>query len=269
MHADVAAFVKACLTCQQVKDPTHLPYDLLQPLPVPSALWEDISLDFITGLPSFQNNTVILVVVDRFSKAAHFGMLPTSFSIVKVAELFIQMICRLHGMPKSIVSDRDPIFMSRFWQELFKLNQTKLCMSSAYHLQSDGQTEIVNKLVQQYLRAFVHDHPKLWGRFLQWAEWNYNTAVHSSTGLPPFQVVYGKPPPTIADYVTGSSLNEDVDMELTTRDVLLSKLRSKLLKAQTAMKFYADKHRMSHPFKISDLDFVKLRPYRQISVGGS
>lgn len=88
MKQDVVHFVNACVTCQQTKIPTHLPYGLLQPLPIPSGVWEDISLDFIIGLPSFQTNTVILVVVDRFSKAAHFGMLHTNFTAVKVAELF-------------------------------------------------------------------------------------------------------------------------------------------------------------------------------------
>ena len=155
---------------QQIKSPTQLPYGLLQPIPPPMAVWEDISLDFITGLPSFQSYYVILVVVDRFSKAAHFGMLPTNFSVVKVAELFASMVCKLHGMPKSIISDRDPVFMSNFWKELFQMSDTKLRMSSAYHPQSNGQTKAVNKVLEQYLRAFVHAEPKLWGKYLHWAE---------------------------------------------------------------------------------------------------
>ena len=170
MKHDVTDYVKKCITCQQIKSPSQLPYGLLQPLPLPTAVWEDISLDFITGLPSFQNYTVILVVVDRFSKAAHFGMLPTAFTAIVVAELFAVLVCKLHGMPKSIVSDRDPIFMSKFWQELFRLSDTKLWISTAYHPQSDGQTEAMNKVLQQYLRAFVHDRPKQWGKYLHWEE---------------------------------------------------------------------------------------------------
>lgn len=164
-------------------------YGLLQPLPAPQGVWEDISLDFIIGLPSFQNHTVILVVVDRFLKAAHLGMLPTNFTAAKVAELFAQLIYRMHGMPKSIMSDRDPIFLSKFWKELFQLNGTKLRMSTAYHPQTDGQTEVVNKALQQYLRCFAHQQPHTWGKYLHWAKWHYTTAIHSSTSLSPFHVL--------------------------------------------------------------------------------
>lgn len=186
MKQDVATFVNACTVCMQTKHSTHQPYGLLEPLPIPNGIWEDISLDFITGLPSFQSHTIILVVVDRLSKAVHFGILPTNFTASKVADLFAQMVCKLHGMPKSIVSDQDPIFTNHFWWELFKVSGTKLRMSIAYHPQRDGQTEIVNKMLQQYLRCFVHEQSKHWGRFLHWAEWHYNTSKHTSTGLSPF-----------------------------------------------------------------------------------
>lgn len=186
MKQDVVDFVNSCSVCQQTKIPSHLPYGLLQPLPIPNGVWEDLSLDFITRLPSFQTHTVILVVVDRFSKAAHFGTLPTNFSAIKVADLFARMICRLHGMPKSIVSDRDPIFLSKFWQELFRLCGTKLRMSTTSHPQSDGQTEVVNKVLQQYLRCFCHHKPNSWGKYLHWAEWNYFRSLlnwpHSISG---------------------------------------------------------------------------------------
>jgi hypothetical protein len=118
MKQDVIDMVKACLVCQQVKSTTHSPYGLLNPLPIPEGIWEDISLDFVVGLPSFQTYTVILVIVDRLSKAVHLGLLPTHFNASKVAELFAKMICTQHGMPKSIVSDRDPVFLSQFWHEV-------------------------------------------------------------------------------------------------------------------------------------------------------
>jgi hypothetical protein len=165
MKSDVIQFINSCQVCQQTKIPAQLPYGLLQPLPIPAGVWEDISMDFIVGLPSFQRFTVIFVVVYRFSKAAHFGMLPTQFTAIQVADLFTKMICKLHGMPKSIVSDRDPIFLSKFWQQLFRLSGTKLRMSTAYHPQSDGQTEVVNKALQQYLRCFVHNKPSKLGQY--------------------------------------------------------------------------------------------------------
>jgi hypothetical protein len=262
MRKEVSEFVKACLVCQQTKPMTHSPYGLLQPLPIPDRVWEDISLDFVIGLPSFQTNTVILVVVDRLSKAAHFGMLPTQFTAVRVADLFAKMICRLHRMPRSIVSDRDVIFLSKFWKELFRLSGTKLRMSSAYHPQSDGQTEIVNKVLQQYLRCFVHEQPRRWGEFLHWAEWHYNTAIHTSTGLSPFQVVYGRAPPNLTDYVPGTTALQAVEATMMERTEILELLKRKLLKAQETMKLIADKKRVVHQFKEGDLVFVKLRPYR-------
>jgi hypothetical protein len=207
-------------------------------------------------------------VVDRLSKAAHFGSLPTQFTAVKVADLFAKMVCKLHGMPRSMVSDRDPIFLSHFWQELFRLGGTKLRMSTAYHPQSDGQTEIVNKVLQQYLRCFAHDKPTQWGQYLHWAEWHYNTAIHTTTGLTPFQVVYGRPPPALTDYIPGSSPIQAIDATLTDRETMLQNLKNKLLKAQAAMKLQADQHRIPHKFKVGDLVFVKLRPYRQIFVMG-
>ena len=159
MTKDVVEFVSKCLACQQTKVPTHSPYGLLHPLPIPIGIWEAVSADFIVGLLSFQNYTVILVVVDKLSKAAHFGMLRSSFNAAQVAQLFVEMVCKLPGMPKSILSNRDPIFMSQFWRELFNLSGTKLRMTIAYHPQGDGQAEVVNRILQQYLRAFVHHQP--------------------------------------------------------------------------------------------------------------
>lgn len=193
MKQDIREYIMRCSDCQHTKYIPQKPSGLLQPIPPLSRLWEDMALDFITGLPIYQGATVILVVVDHFSKGAHCGMLPTNFTAHRVAELFIDMVCKLHGFPKSLISDRDPIFMSRFWHELFKMNGTKLRMSTAYHPQSDGQTEVLNRVLEQYSRAFVHNKPSQWGKFLCLAEWCYNTC-HSTTNLTPYEVTYGKPP---------------------------------------------------------------------------
>lgn len=108
-------------------------------------------MDFIVGLHVFEGKSAIFVVVDRLSKYAHFVPLPANFTATKIADVFAKEICRLHGFPSSIVSDRDPIFMSSFWRELFQLKQTKLSTSSAYHPQSDEQTEVVNRCIETYL----------------------------------------------------------------------------------------------------------------------
>ena len=266
MRHDVKNFVTNCRVCQTTKYETKKPAGLLQPLPPPTAIWEDLSLDFITGLPNSQGNTAILVVVDRFSKGAHFGALPPNYSAHKVAVIFLDMICKHHGLPRSLISDRDPIFISSFWRELFKLSGTKLRMSTAYHPETDGQTEVLNRSLEQYLRAFVHHKPSLWFNFLPLAEWSYNTSKHSSTGLSPFQVIYGKVPPAIPQYVMGSSPNEVVDSLLSTRQEMIQNLHKRLLKVQKQMKDVADKKRRAVEYKVGDLVYLKLRPYRQQSL---
>nr|GEX69057.1 reverse transcriptase [Tanacetum cinerariifolium] len=175
----------------------------LQPLPMPSAVWEDVSINFIIGLPASKGLTVILVAVDRFSMYAHFGPLSTCFNGHKVAEAFLDMVVKLHGIPKTIVSDRDPIFLSKFWTELFGLSGTQLCHSTAYHPQSDGQTKVVNRGLEQYLRAMASDCPQQWVHFLPWAEYCYNTSYHNNIKMSSFQAVYGRLPLTLIPYPLG------------------------------------------------------------------
>jgi len=139
MAQDVKAYVQHCLICQQAKSSTTSPAGLLQPLPIPQQIWEDLAMDFIVGLPPSYGFSVIMVVIDRLSKYAHFCTLKADYSSKHEAEAFMQSIVKLHGMPKSIVSDRERVFTSNFWQQLCKLSGTTLAMSTAYHPQSDGQ----------------------------------------------------------------------------------------------------------------------------------
>ena len=268
MKADVQRFIKECTVCQQNKSSTWRPAGLLQPLPPPTGVWEDISMDFVTHLPPSNGFTVIFVVVDRFSKGVHLGALPTGFSAFKVAMLFIEIVCKLHGFPKSIVSDRDPVFLSTFWRELFRLSGTQLRLSTAYHPQSDGQTEVVNRVLEQYLRCFVNSQPSSWYRYLSLAEWCYNTSLHSTSGMTPFEVVYGKPPPSIPQYLPGLTRNEAVESLVESRQLMHAKLQKRLKKAQTTMKKYADMKRDDITFSVNQWVYVKLRPSRQRSVTG-
>ena len=138
-----------------------------------------------------------MVVVDRLSKFAHFLTLSHPFTAKTIAEKFVEGVFKLHGMPNSIISDRGPIFISNFWKEFFTMSGSKLQLSSAYHPQTDGQTEVINRFVEQYLHSFVHQWPRRWSGYLPWAEYWYNTTYHISTGMTPFQALYGILPPPI------------------------------------------------------------------------
>lgn len=134
-----------------------------------------MSMDFAEGLPRTGHANCILVVVDKFSKFAHFIPMLHPFTAASVAKLFLDNIYRLHGMPSHIISDRGRIFTSSFWRELFKLAKTTLCMSSAYHPQSYGQTERVNQCLETYLRCFVHSCLRKWLQWLSLAKFWYNS----------------------------------------------------------------------------------------------
>jgi hypothetical protein len=140
-----------------------------------------------------------MVVVDRLSKYAHFMPISHPFTAAKVGNIFVLNVFILHGLPCSIVSDKDAIFTSSFWQELFKLEGTNLSMSTVYHPQKDGQTKVVNKCLEHYLRCYVGEKPKQWSTWLAMAEYLYNTNFHSSTKFTPFEVLYRIPPPKLLE----------------------------------------------------------------------
>ncbi|PNY17867.1 hypothetical protein L195_g014621, partial [Trifolium pratense] len=266
MKNTVQEFVKACDTCQRQKYLTSSPGGLLQPLPIPDRIWEDLSMDFITGLPKSKGYEAILVIVDRLSKYVHFIPLKHPYTAKIIAEIFVREVVRLHGIPLSIVSDRDPIFMSKFWRELFKLQGTKLKMSTAYHPETDGQTEVVNRCLETYLRCFITDQPRTWANWISWSEYWFNTSYHSATGQTPYEVVYGRAPPVITRWVHGETRVDAVQKELVDRDEALRQLRQQLHRAQDRMKQLSDKKRCDRSFEIGEWVFVKLRAHRQQSV---
>jgi hypothetical protein len=252
MKNTIQDYVRGCDICQRQKYLASSPGGLLQPLPIPDRVWEDLSMDFITGLPKSKGFEAILVVVDRLSKYSHFVPLKHPYTAKTIAEIFVKEVVRLHGIPLSIVSDRDPIFMSNFWQEIFKLQGTQLRMSTAYHPESDGQTEVVNRCLESYLRCFIADQPKTWFHWMTWAEYWFNTSYHASTGQTPFEIVYGRPPPTMVYWVQGETRVEAVQKELMDRDEAIRQLKTHLLQAQERMKHYADRKRCDRSFKMGE-----------------
>ena len=155
MREDMEEYVHTCIICQQDKSDTQRQGGLLQPLPIPERPWMSVSMDFITQLPQVHGYNGIMVVVDRFSKYVVFVPTKIPCGAERIAELFFKNMVRYWGMPLSIVSDRDPRFTGRFWTTLFKLVGTELLMSSSYHPQTDGQTEKINALLEDYLRHYV------------------------------------------------------------------------------------------------------------------
>ena len=258
-------YVADCVVCQQTKYPTSKPSGLLQPLPIPSAPWTEISMDFIVGLPPSVGHMTIFVVVDRLMKVAHFCPLKSGFTAKVVATAFFDSIVKLHGFPQGIVSDRDPLFVSNFWRQLMNHSGVALKHSSAYHSQSDGQTEVVNHCLKQYLRAFASDYPAAWLQFLPWAELFYSTSFHSAIGMTPHQALYGWNPKLLPSYQHGSASAEEVDSTLTDRAQVQNKLVEHLAQAQNRMKKFADAHRNDKAFKVGDRVWVNFHPYRQQS----
>jgi hypothetical protein len=185
-------FVRQCSVCQHSKHEHIKSPGKLQPLPVPVAPWQDISLDFVEGLPKSDGFDSILVVVDRLTKFAHFIPLRHPFSAAQVAQALWDNVIKLHGVPLTMVSDRDKIFTSAMWREILQTAGTKLLYSTAYHLQTDGQTERVNQCLEMYLRSAIYDTPRQWRRWLPTAEFWYNTSFHASINCSPFKALYGR-----------------------------------------------------------------------------
>jgi hypothetical protein len=203
-------------------------------------VWEDIAIDFIEGLPKVAGKLVILRVVDRFSKYAHFIPLDHPYTAASVARAFFDGIVCLHGFPSSIVSNRDPVFTGHIWRDLFGLVGIKLRVSTTFHPQTDGQSEVVNKVIAMYLRCVTGDRPRSWVDWLSWAEYCYNTSFHTALHATPFAVVYGRQPHLILPYTVGSAKTEVADALLRSRNEMLAEVRQQLLQAQQLSKKYYD-----------------------------
>ncbi|GJS76205.1 retrotransposon-related protein [Tanacetum coccineum] len=266
MRKMVKQWVRECVVCQKQKPDLSAYPGLLQPLPIPETIWSEISMDFIEGLPKSQGKSVILVVVDRLSKYAHFIPLQHPFNAQQVAQSFLDNIYKLHGLPNNIVSDRDKVFLSHFWKSLFKVLKVQLKMSTAYHPQTDGQSEVVNRCLECYLRCMTGERPKEWMQWLSLAEFWYNTNFHTSINTTPFEVVYGQKPPVHLPYLAGESSVEVVDRSMLAREQVLSMLKFHLKRAQDRMVSLANKNRTDRSFDVGTWVFLKLQPHRQVTV---
>jgi hypothetical protein len=266
MHKQVKDYVRTCPVCQKNKA-EHLPYPgLLEQLPVPDMAWTHISMDFVEGLPKSNDKDVILVVVDRFTKYAHFLSLSHPFTVQDVINLFIDNVFKLHGPPAVIVTDRDRIFTSNLWQALFKSMDIKLHLSSAYHPETDGQTERVNQCLENYLRCMCFATPKKWHSWLSLAEWWYNSSYHTSLNMTPFQALYGFPPPMVAEVVLPDCADDKAKEILQNRQLAQQVIKDNLNKAQSRIKAQADKHRSERVLEVGDMVYLKIQPYRHTSL---
>ena len=192
MKKTVHEYVTSCHECQMVKPSHQRVPGLLQPLPIPSKPWECISMDLITALPMTSNgHDAIFTIVDRFSKMCHFIPTTSNVDAPSLASLFLSHILKLHGLPKSIVSDRDPRFTGAFWKTLHEHLGTTLSFSTAYHPQTDGQSERANRTIEQMLRPFVRSTSMEWDVVLPLLEFSYNNSISPSTGFSPFFLNYG------------------------------------------------------------------------------
>ncbi|XP_031479936.1 uncharacterized protein LOC116250453 [Nymphaea colorata] len=268
MKADVRDYVKACPTCQREKYEAIKPPGHLNPLPIPDKPWEDVSMDFIDAMPRAEGKEAVLVVVDRLTKYSHFVALPRNYHGPMVANVYQDHVGKLHGMPKTIVCDRDSIFVSAFWREYMRMAGTVINFSTAHHPQTDGQSEVVNRTLETYLRCYAGERPNTWVKYLSWAEWSYNTSLHSGTGMTPYEALYGCPPSYVPRYEVDTAREDEVDVALRNRDDILATLKRNIQRAQARMKKAHDKGRRDREFEVGDMVWLKRLPMKQKSLLG-
>ena len=262
MGEDVQAYLKSCLVCQLDKIENRKMAGLLQPLPIPENPWQSISMDFISGFPKAREYKSIFVVVNRFSKYSVFMAAPEECPAEEASNLFFSHVVKHFGLPKDIISDRDARFIGRFSVELFKLLGSKLKFSTKNHPQTDGQTERINGLLEEYLRHYVTATQKNWVNLLDTAKLCYNLHRSSAIGMSPFELAMGWQPRTPLDVakqrVGGDSLA--THRLAISQQEMFDEARESLENAARRMKKYADQHRRVLEFQIGDKVLLKHTP---------
>jgi len=265
---EVEEFVRSCAVCQVNKSRKHKTYGQLQPLRVPSRPWQEISMDFITGLPPVFNGEsevdAILVVVDRLTKMTLFFPATTTLTASQLEELLYKEVWLKFGPPEGIVSDRGPVFTSQYWEEVCYLMQVKRRLSTAFHPQTDGQTERANQVLEQYLRCFIDENQLSWPPLLKTAEFAANNAINASTGKAPHELLMGYLPDfhLIDEDVSRGEGVPAAESRIRKLSTLREEAKNKLLHAQQQQKQYYDKKRMHREFAREDLVLLSTRNIR-------
>ena len=256
MDVEITQYVTGCDECQRNKPSQQSKMGLMQPLPIPDRPWQQVSLDLITALPKSKNgNDAIVVFVDKLTKMVHYVATTTNVTAPQLATIFLHEVCRLHGVPDSILSDRDPRFTAHFWKEFWSRVGSKLIMSTAYHPQTDGQTERANRTLEEMLRAYVNWRQSDWDTHLSTLEMAYNNSKQVSTGFSPHYLNFGQEMrmPIDNDIASSSLITnpESADrIEQLRSDMTVAK--KNLLIAQERQRRYADQHRRGMSFVVGD-----------------
>jgi len=259
MRDIIKKYVKNCDICQRTKAVRHASYGLLQPNEVPEKPWKSISMDFITDLPKSEGYDAILVVIDRMTKMSHFIPCHKDMNARQFAKSFIKEIFRLHGLPKDIITDRGTIFTSDLWKEITKLLGIERPLSTAFHPQTDGQTERTNATLEQYLRAYSNYQQDNWCELLPMAEFAYNNGYQETIKHTPFFANYGMNPEYEA---IGQRMQGNIT-PLEEMSQLHDVLRTEISEAQIRQKEYYDRHRKPDPnLKSGDMVWFLTRNVR-------
>ena len=259
MYKDVCKYIKSCPKCQRNKPSMQQPGGLLQSLPVPGRRWESVSVDFITQLPTTKSGfDAIVVFVDRLSKMVRFAPCHSTVTAEQAAQLFVENVFKSHGIPRTMVSDRGPQFASKFWQEFHKLLGSRVQLSTAFHPQTDGQTERANRVLEEMLRHYVSPRQDDWDKCLPLAEFAVNNSWQESVQSTPFFLNYGHHPLT--------PLSQLVDTTVPAAKQYTEGIRTAVAAAQAAMnaaqqrqKAYADRGRRELSFSVGDKVLLSTR----------
>ncbi|GJW97708.1 putative reverse transcriptase domain-containing protein [Tanacetum coccineum] len=265
MKAIIAEYVGKCLTCSRVKAECQKPSGLLVQPKIPMWKWERITMDFITKLPKTSNgHDTIWVIVDRLTKSAHFIPTRETDSMKTLTRLYIKEIVSRHGVPISIISDRDSHFTSKFWQSLQNSLGTQLDMSTAYHPETDGQSERTIQTLEDMLRAYVIDLGKGWEKHLPLVEFSYNNSYHASIKAAPFEALYGRKcrSPVCWAEVGDVQLTGPEIIHETTEKIV--QIRQRLQAARDRQRSYANVRRKPLEFQVGDCVMLKVSPRKGV-----